>query len=234
MIDLLIVTPSRGRPQQFANFVRQVNKTCETAWQIWLGLDEDDPTADEYYEELKSVRAAAGVVGYREPRMSLSAWTNHLAQLALQQYRKRPPRYMASLGDDHYPTTKGWDRMLIEAIETSGRPGWAYGDDGIQRHRLPTAWVVSTPLVQALGYVMLPTCRHMYVDNAVLDLGRLTGRIHYVPEAKIDHRHPVGGRARWDKTYRGGLAATHLDREAYDEWRAGGGLDADVAKVMKT
>jgi hypothetical protein len=53
-----------------------------------------------------------------------------------------PPRYLASLGDDHRPRTKGWDRRLIDAIESlGGAPGIAYGDDKLQGAALPTAWV---------------------------------------------------------------------------------------------
>jgi betaine-homocysteine S-methyltransferase len=35
--------------------------------------------------------------------------------------------------------------------------------------------------------MMLPGCEHMYVDNAVLELGRAANRIAYVPEVVIEH-----------------------------------------------
>ncbi len=76
--------------------------------------------------------------------------------------------------------------------------------------------------MRALGWMMLPTAQHMYVDNAVLELGRATGRILYRPNVIIEHLHPVAGKAAWDASYRESNADERYvaDRTAFEAWRA--------------
>lgn len=226
MADLAILVPSRGRPQRFAEMVEAIARTSEMHVRVWAGVDDDD-TAD-YLEPLYGKPYA--VIAHREPRRSLCDWTNHLAQLALEA--PNPPRYLASLGDDHRPRTPGWDRMLIEAIEALPGPGFAYGNDLLQGKAMPTAWVASAEVVQALGWMMLPTAEHMYVDAAILALGEASGRIAYRPDVVIEHLHPLAGKAPWDASYRESNADERYvaDRAAFEAWR-NGQLAADTATV---
>lgn len=231
MVDLAIITPTRGRPDRFAELVEAVQKTRQTDVSIWVGLDEDDTA--EYDTAVR--RVADDTVGLQVHvgrRRSLSAWTNDLARLALQA--PDPPRYLASLGDDHRPRTAGWDRLLIEAIESlGGAPGWAYGNDLYQGANLCTSWVVSAEIVRALGWLMLPGCAHMYVDNATMAIGQAAGRIVYRPGVIVEHVHPVAGKTEWDESYResNSTARYAADRDAFTAWQTGGGLAADLAKL---
>lgn len=230
MTDLAILTPTRGRPERFAGLVEAVARTRGTVAQIWAGMDDDDPA--DYFAPgyLGSVVGSEMVVAERGPRRSLSAWTNDLAQMALQA--PDPPRYLASLGDDHRPRTPGWDRRLAEAIERAGGSGFAYGNDLLQGVNMPTAWIVSADVVAELGWMMLPSCAHMYVDNAVLELGRAAGAITYRPDVIVEHLHPLAGKAGWDASYRESNAQERYaaDRAAFEAWKATG-LAGDAARV---
>ena len=228
MPDLVIVTPTRGRPERFAEFVAAVHATAALDVQVWAGIDDDDPS--DYYTACRDAPGEDLIVAYRGDRQSLSAWTNHLAARALEM--RHPPRYLASLGDDHRPVTPRWDRKLVDAVEDLPGPGIAYGNDLLQGARLPTAWVVSADIVRALGWMMLPTCAHLFVDTAVLELGRAADRIAYRPDVVIEHHHPVAGKAKWDDSYRASNAAARYDadRAAFDVWKRDG-LDADAAKI---
>jgi hypothetical protein len=225
MADLAVIVPSRGRPRQLGELLDAIYATAETDVDVYAAVDLDDPTRTEYTGE------AVFVAGERR---SLSAWTNYLAERVLAGTMVEPPRYLASLGDDHRPRTKGWDRKLIAAIESlGGAPGIAYGNDLLQGARLPTAWVVSADLVRAVGWMMLPSCQHMYVDNAVLALGQAAGRILYCPDVVIEHLHPAAGKATLDDSYResGAPERYAADEAAYTEW-VRTGLAADAAKVL--
>jgi hypothetical protein len=230
MADLAVITPTRGRPERFAALVSAIHRSAAGSVDIWAGLDADDPS--EYLAALRDRPGSDAVVGTRGDRRSLSAWTNLLALEALDGWH--PPRYLASLGDDHLPRTVGWNRTLIEAIEAlPGGVGIAYGNDLLQGENLPTAWVVSADLVRAVGWMMLPTAQHMYVDNAVLALGKATGQIVYRPDVVIEHLHPsAGGKAAWDASYRESNTSERYerDRAAFEAWRRDG-LAADVEKV---
>lgn len=228
MTELAVIVPSRGRPHQLAELLAAIRATAVTYPVVYVGLDYDDPA--DY------VRACPGldepdVHVYQLPRRSLSAWTNLLARHAMGA--AKPARYLASLGDDHRPRTAGWDKRLIGAIEALGAPGIAYGDDRYKGVALPTAWVVSAEVVERVGWMMLPACQHMYVDNAVLALGQASGRIVYCPDVVIEHMHPLAGKAELDETYleSGSTAWLEADRAAFLEWQRGGGLARDVAKL---
>jgi len=229
MADLAIITPTRGRPRRFAELVRAVDATAAGSVEIWTGLDYDDES--DYFSAVADVPGAARCVSYRGERRSLSAWTNHLAEQALAG--DHPPRYLASMGDDHRPRTPDWDLELIAAIDSLGAsPGFAYGNDLFQGANLCTAWVVSARIVTALGWMMLPACEHMFVDNATLALGRAAGAIAYRPGVIIEHLHPVAGKADWDDTYRAtnNQARYNGDEAAYNTW-VRDHLAADVATV---
>jgi hypothetical protein len=187
---------------------------------VVAGLDLDD---ESDYEQT----VGDAVVSYRGDRKSLCGWTNHLAAQVVDG--PNPPRYLASLGDDHRVRTPGWDLKLIEAVEQMDGPGFAYGNDLLQGKNMPTAWVVSAEIVRMLGWMMLPGCEHMYVDNAVLTLGSAANRIAYRPDVVIEHLHPLAGKAEWDASYRESNADERYtaDRAAFETWRRNrAGFDA--------
>lgn len=223
MADLIVITPSRGRPRQLNELAHAVRDTTDGRADVLGLVDLDDPDRAAY--QALPVQICVG------DRRSLSGWTNHEARHLTGLWN--PPRYLASLGDDHRPRTQDWDRLLIDAIEAMDGPGWAYGDDLLQGPNNATAWVQSAVLVDVLGWMMLPEVEHLYVDNAVLSLGQQAGRLTYRPDVVIEHLHPAAGKAVTDETY----AANHtderytLDGAAFAAWRDGGGLAACADKV---
>jgi len=221
--DLVVITPSRDRPEQFREMIRAVGETTDGRVEVLGLVDDDDPQLD-WYDRL----GAALMVGKRR---SLSAWTNEGARSVLAGRNGRTPRYLASLGDDHRPRG-AWDLKLIDAIEQLDGPGMAYGNDLYQGVNMPTAWVVSAEVVRALGWMMLPSCEHMYVDAAVLALGKAADRIVYRPDVVIEHLHPYAGKADMDASYRQSNAPERYaaDRAAYEAWKRDG-LAADVAQL---
>jgi len=220
--ELVVITPSRGRPRQLVEMIQAVTETTYGHVRVLPCLDDDDPELAEYRRILPLSPRLVG------PRKTLVGWTNHAARVLLDQ--RDPPRYLASLGDDHRPRTAHWDQILISLLD--GRPGIAYGDDLYQHERVPTAWVVSTEIVRAVGWMMLPSCEHLYVDNAVRDLGLTAGCLVYRPDVVIEHMHPVAGKGEWDASYRdsNGSRLKARDRDAYRRW-VRSGLDDDAAKI---
>lgn len=228
MADLAVITPTRGRPLRFIELLEAVDHTAELDTQVVAGVDDDDPAL--YAPQLAGRVFKCDPVMHGGPRKSLSAWTNHLAAELLKA--PNPPRYLASLGDDHRPRTGGWDARLVEAIKDMGGTGIAYGNDLFQGRNLPTAWVVSADIVQKLGWMMLPTLAHMYVDNATLELGRAAGCITYQADVIIEHQHPLTGKANWDKSYRdtNTPARYEADQVAFETWKRDG-LPGDAEKI---
>jgi hypothetical protein len=218
--ELIVITPSRGRPDQLRRLVDAVQTTTDGRVGVVALVDGDDPCHARYMA-LEARPPALWILS--GSRKSLSGWTNWAADKILAW--DTPPRFLASLGDDHLPETADWDLKLQDAAASV--VGFAYGDDGLQHGRLPTAWVVCASVVRALEWVMLPTCEHMYVDNAVMELGRAAARIAFVPGVKITHMHPLAGKAEMDESYTRTNSADQFDRDraAFLAWRENMGAE---------
>jgi hypothetical protein len=217
--DLLIITPTRGRPDSARRLAEAVRATATAETDLLFAVDEDDPS----YAEMD------GLLVIRGPRATCGQWTNKLAAEHGSRYRA-----LASLGDDHVPETEGWDAQLLGAIDDIGGTGIAYGNDTAQGQNLPTAPVISSDIVAALGWMFLPAMIHYYCDNAWKDIAGGAGCLRYVPDVVIRHLHPNYGTAPRDATYAEADPAMTADSQAYQRYCADpGGLAADIAKIRK-
>jgi hypothetical protein len=220
MADVALIIPSRGRPERLTAALKAaiVNAACEI--EVWIGLDGDDES--EYHDAIDGAFAnGADVYVTRMPRRTLSSWTNLLAERCLKA--DDPPAWLVSMGDDHLPRTNAWDLQLISAARDLPGPGFAYGNDLLQGERLPTAWMVHADVVRALGWMMLPACEHMYVDNVIRDLGMAADRLAYVPSVVIEHVHPEAGKVAVDASYAQSNRPEQYARDlaAFETWRDG-------------
>ena len=222
MGDLLVCVPSRGRPDRLGTMLDASLSLSEAATDIAAGIDDDDRKLDGY----EALRPRDRVMWQISPQRSVADWTNHLAQSGCGKYRA-----FCSMSDDHLPRTPGWDRLLLEAIDAMGGTGIAYGDDLLQGPVVPTAAVVSSDIVAALGWLALPLCKHYWIDNAWKALGEGAGCLAYCPEVVIEHLHPGASKALWDETYAVEAAYGREDEIAYEGWRDSGRMAADIATV---
>jgi hypothetical protein len=210
---LAVIVPTRGRPAEAGRLIAAIRDTAAGRVRIALAADDDDP-------ELPAYQALQGPPDspflHTGPRRTLAGWTNHLAGTYAARYE-----WLCSMGDDHLPETPGWDRMLIQAIQAlPGGVGMAWPDDK-RRDDVPEVIVMSSVIARALGYMMIPGPRHMYVDNGWLDLGEAAGCIVRVPGAVVRHLHyEVTGGPR-DATYSDAEARAHEDRLMWKAWQAG-------------
>lgn len=220
MRDVLIITPTRSRPDSAVRLADAVARTATAQTDLLFAIDEDDRSYDHL-----DLTGAAGVV--RGPRANCVQWSNRLAARYGHRYRA-----LASLGDDHVPLTSGWDSTLLAAIDGMGGTGISYGNDTRQGQNLPTAPVVSSSIVTELGWFFLPAMEHFFCDNAWKDIASRAGCLRYVPEVTILHLHHVWGTAPHDEVYAAADPAYGPDEAEYRRYCADpAGLAADAAKV---
>ena len=220
MRDLLIITPTRKREKNANRLIDAVADTCTAQTDLMLAIDDDD---DSYV----NLRLGARVL--RGARQSCPAWSNEIAAKYGPGYRA-----VASLGDDHLPVTEGWDTLMLAALDDMGGTGIVYGDDIGQGVNLPTAPVISSDIPAALGWLFLPTARHLFCDNVWLDLGREADCLRYLPGVVIEHLHHSRGASPRDQTYEETRGAWTADEAAYHAWRRSPtGMPADVDKIRK-
>ena len=217
--DLLVIVPSRGRPQNVARLLDAVHATAKMRTHVHVAVDDDDPELERYRYVMKQA-AAEGDVLTTGPRKGLCSWTN---EIAIEQAGRYP--FLASLGDDHVPYTPGWDKALIRAIVTDGGTGFAYPWDGT-REDIPEAVVMSSDIVAALGWMCLPGLEHWYVDNVWADLGRAAGCLRHLRAVKVEHAW------KGDQTAKESSVALPADRDAYYAWRRSARMQQDIDTVI--
>lgn len=226
MRDLLVITPSRGRPERLTEMLEACLFLAEADTEIAVAIDQDDIPV--YAAKRADVFGDVRTTWHIGPRRTLAGWTNLIAKCTPGW------RAYASLGDDHIPRTPGWDRLLLEAIDRMGGTGIAYGDDTIMGERLPTAPVISGDIVRALGWMCEPSLRHMFVDNVWGDLGREAGCLAYVPGVVVEHRHWCAGKSALDATYAETEVQKEPDRALYENWKAERmTADADTVRALR-
>lgn len=213
MPELLIIVPSRGRPQNIVRLLGAVHDLAELETGVYIGVDEDDPKKAEYEQVFDKYKGKYDRLGISSPK-GLAEWTNFAAKRHADRYP-----FLASFGDDHLPRTRGFDRRLIRAIQDMGGTGFSYPYDGI-REDVPEAWVQSSDIVRELGYMCPPGLKHFYIDNVIADLGRWAGCIRYCRAVKVEHIHPATGKAASDPLYAKNFQKVEEDKRTYNEWRS--------------
>lgn len=209
---LAITVPTRGRPHNLERLAKAAKDTCITDYEIFARLDDDDT---EVYPPIDKVTYIVG------PRIYFSASLNEIAAVVLE----KGFTHMAILGDDVLPETKGWDAEMMSAVPSLGV---AYGSDGLENLHgkdLPTHVVVPVEMYRRLGWIGLPTSRHLFCDNVWRELGKLTEFI-YLPHVKLTHLHRWNKTAPDDQTYQeaNDKDKRELDKLAFETWRDGPGL----------
>lgn len=217
MPDLLVIVPSRGRPQNIARLLDAVKATCKLDTHLIIGVDDDDPELSRYEYVVKTAGGDSARL-IHGPRKDLAGWTNYLALANLDC------PFFASLGDDHVPVTPGWDKAHVRAIMEMGGTGFAYPWDGT-REDVPEAVIMSSDIVRALGWMCEPSLSHWYVDNVWADLGRGAGCLRHLRAVKVEHR------IQGDQTSADSGKKLAADRDAYYAWRRSR-MEEDIGKVI--
>jgi hypothetical protein len=160
---------------------------------------------------------------------------NALNAGALETLEKWPhERAIGFVGDDHRFRTPGWDLTFLESLKA--RKGFVYGNDLFWRNgEIPTQIFISAEIIKCLGWMGLPSCKHLYIDNVWRELGEATGSIRYFSDVVVEHMHPAGGKAEWDEGHRrvNSEQMYSHDAAAFAAWRDSDRFLDDVAKVRR-
>jgi hypothetical protein len=224
MPDLVMVVPSRGRPEAVAELALACQATCTANTVLLVAVDQDDLTLDRY-------QAPAGTTVFFTWSPAASGHVGAINWAAARALADFNPVAIGKLDDDHRPRTKSWDADLLAELRELGT-GIVYGNDLLQGERLPTAPVMSAGIVRALGWMGPPSLNHLFVDNFWRDLGEAAGCLRYVPSVVIEHLHPAAGKAAMDAGYERANAPRAYERDgaAYRAYRAER-FERDVATV---
>jgi len=228
MADLLVIVPTRGRPESLPKI-----------WAAWTAtgafmqadlvfvVDADDPVIDDYEATWEEQR-----FGFTGRMVRAEKWEPLVPKLDAAALAYAGSYFaLGFMGDDHRPRTAAWSKTMVDALREMGT-GVVYGDDLLQRERLCTSWAMTSDIVRALGRMVPAPVEHMACDNAVMDLAKLAGCLRYLPDVVIEHMHPLAGKTDWDDGYRrvNRPEQYRSDELAYGRWMRNGRA-TDVAKV---
>lgn len=224
MIRMLVIVPSRGRPENVARLeeARSAMSVMGPEVDFLYVVDDDDPKCMEYVRlDLPQLAIVH--------RKRLGPTLNDMAAVNAHQYDA-----LGFMGDDHLPRTVGWDAAVLTMLD-SLQPRVVYGNDLLQGPNLPTAVFLQSRIVRALGYMVPPGMIHLYLDNFWKELGERLDGLVYLPDVVIEHIHPANGKAGMDQTYREANApeVDSADRGAWLAYRDAteGGLSAALSRV---
>jgi hypothetical protein len=219
MRDLALIVPSRGRPGNIYRLWTTLQETCQGDTQLIVGLDADD---EANYDRLPGVEYVVS-----DSLRHVGPWINHLATAAQPQYR-----FIGHIGDDNIASTPGWDVQMMEAL---GGTRFAFGNDLYPREpgSLCCHLFTRSGTVEKLGYLAVPSIKHMWVDPVWMAWGRACG-ITYLHEVYLRHLHFTGGgNAPYDDTYQRSVLTAADDKAAFDTY-CGEQLNADIEKLGGT
>jgi hypothetical protein len=215
MKEMLVIIPSRNRPQAVAEITESlIEKSIGV--DICFGLDDDDTSEYTY---------VPGVIYERNPRVLMNATNNILANKYANSYN-----FICFLGDDVRPRTFAWDKILIEPLRN--KPGISYANDLIQKEFLPTHVAMSSEIIKSLGFMAPPVLKHLFMDNFWLDLGKAINSIHYFENVVLEHLHPALEKSSVDQVYLESWGLFEHDKNAYEKYKETDFLQ-DVEKIMK-
>jgi hypothetical protein len=216
MVTNLVIIPSRGRPDNIARTVEQLQLQSKIS-DICVAIDDDET---DLYPRIDNV------IYEVNPRLRMNGTLNLVANKYVDDYKT-----IYFMGDDHIVRTEGWDEKLYAPIKERGY-GLSYGDDLYQREKLATAVMMSTNIIKPLGFMAPPKLIHLYMDNFWMTVGQALDAIDYIPDATIEHMHYLNGKSTPDAGYaevNSSEVYTH-DKQVFDEY-VETQLKDDVLKV---
>lgn len=234
--DLVVLIPSRGRPETVAELDEAFRQTCtlKTTRCVFV-VDQSDPDLLKYSEKAAGLSGTAATC--RVSIMVAPNWAKTMVgalnEAAEFTVAEDAPFAIGFMGDDHRPRSTGWDAEYVDALAALGT-GMVFGDDGLQSRALPTQIAMTSDIVRTLGFMAPPVLRHMYVDNFWRDLGKVTGCLSYLPHVVVEHLHPAAGKAEMDEGYVrvNDPAVYEADERAYTTWWYGEGGQAARRAVI--
>ncbi|GLP64309.1 hypothetical protein TUSST3_09290 [Streptomyces sp. TUS-ST3] len=224
--DLLVIIPTRGRPNAIPEIMQAWDDTGATA-DVLFCVDKDDPELAGYKQQAKAFADDSRVRFVFWARKRLVGTLNQAAVKNAGGYR-----FLAFLGDDHRPrpAETPWDERI--RICLSGGPGIVYGNDLLQGEAMATAVAMTSDIVETLGF-MVPDCLvHLCADLVWVEWGKAIQRITYLPDMVIEHMHPAAQKAVLDSVYEECNSPQQVasDSEAYHTYMQGE-FHSDVDKL---
>lgn len=220
MKNLLIICPSRGRPQRILETIQSIQDTCNFEHTDFMVLlDDDDVCVPDYYKNLPEWVKIK--VYNREHDCTL---TTEIINRAFNENKEYS--FYSVTNDDIVYLTKGWDEALCQKLKiSSGQDDTMvekYGDSyigNVKPGEFPITSVIDGDIVREIGWLQYPKLRHSCGDNIWFWIGRRGGCLYHDSKYHTEHRSHYFGKGEADETFQKCNAFDNQqDYYAYKEW----------------
>lgn len=221
-MSMLVIVPTRTRPEQCAGLIDSFEKTTDNARLLFV-TDGDDDSYDQM--DWKGHEMAV-----MDPRGTLVEKLNQTVGELIDD-GEDPIMW---LGDDHVFVTEHWDTLMLEALRDLGGSGWVYPNDK-RRADVPETWLVTRDVIRTLQWYANPYLKHYYIDNTIAVLGKRSGLLRYCPDIIIEHHHySVDASVEPDALYRSTERLFgERDLKAFQEWQGSTQVAMEVSRLRR-
>ncbi len=209
--------------RKICKIIRILFRTRSLKTSLAIIVDKDDQSSREY----SSIRNVG--IHVRPGNANLTKTINKLAISCAENCK-----YLMLIDDDFVFETNWWDANLIQTISNNGGCGISYGDDLLAGKNMPTTSVISSEIILALGWIKMPTLKHLYGDNVWKFLGEKCGCLYYFPGVVIEHEHYFSKKCHADEICKitNSKAMYEHDESAFLSWIKNNSSE-DILKVKK-
>jgi len=175
-VSVDVICPTRGRPKYARDMAESCINLASGDVRVVLGVDLDDPCLEEYHKidcvDLDVAVNAGGCVSV----------TNRLAN-------NTDGSHVQFMGDDCLMVTEGWDKML--SVATYDDNMCVIYAKTLERslRRLPYHPMLTREWIDAAGWFAPTNLRHYGMDTLIYRLAQDLGRVVWVDDVVINHRH---------------------------------------------
>ncbi len=209
---LLVRMPTRSRPQQALEVLALYRSKAGCPVTIEVVIDADDETMLDA-QVLQRLAALECVVTVENNKSKIEA---------VNGGRVQEWDVLLLASDDMVPVADGYAVRALEAMEEHWPflDGAVYFNDGFQKDNCCTLPVIGRRFYDQTGYVYHPSYKSLWSDAEQTELWRALGRLKYIEDVIIEHRHHAWGRATNDALYKANEGFWDADKETYEKRKA--------------
>lgn len=209
---MLVRMPTRGRPGQALAVLADYRRLAGYPIAIEVVLDEDD----------HSMLSAAVLQRLCALGCSVAVAPHKSKVEAVNGGRANEWDILVLASDDMVPVVDGYAKILVDEMQRHWPrfDGAIFQNDGYARDRCCTLPVFGRRLYDQFGYIYHPDYKSLCCDVEQTEVLRATGRLVYIDQILIEHRHPDTGNTATDHLYKRNNDLRERDSQVFTARRA--------------
>lgn len=200
--------PTRGRPSQSLAMLSMYRKKAGAPIAIEVVIDRDDAVMfkPDVQERLKELECIVTVGDHKSKVEAVNGGVVSDWDILL----------LAS--DDMVPVVDGYAARVLSAMEEHWPhlDGALYFDDGYQAKQICTLPIFGRRLHDQFNFIYEREYTSLFCDGEQTAILSAMGRLRYINEKIIEHRHPVVGKAHMDALYSKNEGFWKVDQAVYN------------------